>query len=122
MQATAMDRRGFLGRLGAVVGGLALIGAGAQPAEARSRRRWGWGGQAWGGSRRRYGGGAYPGYNYGYQPQYYGAPMYYNRGFGGVRYRRQFYGAPRTYPGAPVYVPMSGRTTSRTDVLRLLET
>src|SRR4051794_12427191 len=96
MDTNQVNRRGFLGRLAAIVGGLAVVPTLAQPAMAgRSRWRryggWGYGGPRWTTHRRRfygYGPGYYGGYGgwggYGYGPGYNGfGPGFYGRGYNG---------------------------------------
>jgi len=74
------SRRRFLGRLAAVLGGLAAVPGFAQPALAgRSRRRWGWGG--WGGR------------------GFYGRRSGWRSGFRGYGYGRGFYGGWGGYGG-----------------------
>jgi len=111
-----VNRRGFLGRLAAVFGGLAAIPALASPAWARSRVRLGFPGYGYGygygfsrgSSLRRFYGGSnrrYYGGGYGYPPYYGGG------GYGGGYYRPytpQYYApAPVPYYG-PSYGPPGG--------------
>jgi len=116
------NRRGFLTRLAAVVGGLAAVPVLARPAQAgRSHWRGGWGGYGFGGygrrswSHRRYWGG-YPyggfgGYPYGGYGGYGFAPRYYNYngGFYGGGIYRPFQGGIgpyNFYNGGGFYPPM----------------
>ena len=125
MFAESTTRRGFLGKLGVMLGGLAAVGTFAQSAQAgRSRYRYYGGyGRIRGASRVRYFGGGVP---------YYGAPYgggYYPRGFyGGVPYAPVApYGPPVApyYPPAPggVYLRLNGNMPARKafDALSLLE-
>jgi len=103
MEDRTVNRRGFLGRLAAVFGGLAAIPALASPAFARSRVRFGFPGYGFGRGfrsshyRRFYGGG------YGYPPAY--------GGYGGYYRPYQPYYAPAPYVPAPApyYSPYYGQ-------------
>jgi len=101
MQGQINNRRGFLRRLAAVVGGMAAIPVLARPAQAgRSRYRGGWG---YGGFR------GYPGYGgYGYRRvsshrRYWGGGVPYG-GYGGGYYG----GFGRGLYGGGLYSPFQG--------------
>jgi len=125
---TSIQRRRFLGRLAAVMGGLVALPALATPALARSRRRFyggGWGGYPYNRrsiSRRRYWG---PGYGGGY----YGGG-YYGGGYRGGYAAPGYYAPPRIIvqpppvyygPGGGYYPPFSRIDTPARDALALLE-
>jgi hypothetical protein len=130
-------RRGFLGRALALVGGLAVVPAFAQRAEAgrsRFRRGWGgWGGYGYGYGRRRShyrrGWGGYGGFGRSYYGGYggYGRSFYGGYGGYGVPYVRPFGGpfygpAPRIYGGPGFFPPMMKRQASPfSNPLSLLE-
>ncbi|MBX6311491.1 MAG: hypothetical protein IRY99_00995 [Isosphaeraceae bacterium] len=134
MTTTRETRRGFLGRVAAVLGGLAAVPALARPAQAgrTTWRRWGWGPyyRRWTRTTfrfRRFYGGPYGGY-YGprfYGPGFYGyGPGFYGPGyvpFGGFQLRIYrgpgFYG-PGYYGGYP---PILKRDKPFPDPLSLLE-
>ncbi|HEX8200864.1 MAG TPA: hypothetical protein VF590_10270 [Isosphaeraceae bacterium] len=88
MENQITHRRGFLGKLAAALGGLALIPGLARPALAgrSSRRRYGFGGYGYG-------------YGYGYGPGF--AP--YGRPYRRSSYRRGFGGYGYGYPGPGAY-------------------
>jgi hypothetical protein len=125
MDGKATTRRGFLSRLAAWAGGVALVPAMAGPAMAgRSRRRWGWGYPGWGygygrrvsSRRRRFFYGGYP-----YGRGFYGGGFY-NRGYYGAPYaplpRPAPYFYPRGYYGPLLKLDTPARTL---DPLALLE-
>jgi len=125
-----IPRRGFLGHLGAILGGLIAVPALTTSAQARSRRRFygGWGGYRGypiyrRNSHRRFGYGyGYGGYRYGGYGGY--APGYYAPGAGYYAPApRVIVPAPRYY-GPPVggyYPPMIRLDTPARDALALLE-
>lgn len=118
-------RRGFLGILGTMLGGVGAVAAFSTPAQGRSFRR------------------SYGGYGYGYprrsRVRYY-APVSRSRFYGGGVYNRGYYGAPVPYapygpsyyaPPVPYYPPNPGvfirlndakPARNALDVLSLLET
>src|SRR5512135_3000959 len=125
MEDRKADRRGFLRKMVAVVGGLAAIPMLSRPAQA-GRSHWrGWGGYGYGYRRSsfRRGWRGYPGYG-GYGPGFYGRGFYgapyggfyspYYGGYGG-------YGVPG-YGGYGVGIPIMKREEPRAiDALSLLE-
>lgn len=126
MTSETATRRGFLGRLAAAIGGLAMVPVVADTAQARSRRRgWGYGGWGYGrrgSSHRRFYG---PGYGYGgYAPRYYAPPRVitpYGGGWGG--WGGGYYApAPRIYVTPGYYPPvMQNGAVRPLDALSLLE-
>jgi hypothetical protein len=125
MESGKVNRRGFLGRLGVVLGGLAAIPAMSGSAEAGRSRRRGWG-RGWSSHRRGYG---YRPYGSGYGPYGYGGYGYrpYGYGYGGGYvappvYRGYYYPpAAPVYPGV-AYPPLMQRQGSPlSDALSLLE-
>lgn len=138
MTDKSFNRRGFFGRVAAVVGGLVAIPALAQPAQARSwRRGWGWG---WGSHRRFWG---YPGYYGGYGgfgprfyggfgPRFYGGggPFFYSRGYYSAPYAAPYYApAPYApyygggyYPPPGIYLRLNGPAKASSAALKMLET
>lgn len=122
------SRRGFLGRLAAICGGLAVVPMLSRRAHARSHRRGGWGWGRWSSGRRFWGGYGYPGGFY--SRGYYGIPSsgYYGIPYGG--YYRGYYSAP-VYPyyggwggygGYNYYPPMLKRDAPKAiDAFKLLE-
>jgi hypothetical protein len=127
MENSKADRRGFLRKMIAVVGGLAAVPMLSRPAQA-GRSHWrGYGyGYRRSRSRRRWGGYGYPGYGGwgGYGPRYYGRG-YYRAPYGG--YYSPYYGGwgGYGYPGYGGYgvgIPMLKREEPRAiDALSLLE-
>ncbi len=129
MQSSMENRRGFIKRLAAVVGGLAAVPVLARPAQAgRSHWRGGWGGYGYGGwgrrswSHRRFWGpglpyGGYGGWGYG--------PGFWNGGSYGGRIYRPFRGGIGPYNyyyGSGYYPPMLKLQKSKVmDPLALLE-
>jgi len=111
MEYENANRRGFLKRLVAAVGGLTLIPAFAGTAQAGRSRFRGWGGYGYGyprrSHRRFYGG--FPGYGgYGYPGRGGFAPGIYNRGYNGGYYGGGMpYGGGFYRPVVPV-VPYGG--------------
>ncbi len=89
------SRRGFLGRLAAVCGGLAAVPMLSRPAHARSHRRGGWGGGRWSSGRRFWGGYGYGGYGY--------PGGFYSRGYYGIPYGGGYYGGYYSAPAYPNY-------------------
>lgn len=140
MATLQLNRRGFFGRLAAVVGGLAVVPALTQTAHARSwRRGWGWGSHRrfWGfpGLGRGFYGGYGPGFYGGYGPGFYGGgPLFYNRGYYGAPFVTPYYSTPYYSPyGAPyygggyygppgIYLRLNGPSKASSAALKMLET
>jgi hypothetical protein len=121
------NRRGFLGRLAAMVGGLGLLSALPRPALAgrSTRRRYGYGGYGYGGYGVPYGGyGRIPSRRRGYGGYGYGYPG----GYGGPYVQPYFVPAPPPFygpygPPRGIYLRLNGPARPRvTDALSLLET
>lgn len=127
MDTGPLNRRGFISRLAAAVGGLAVVPLLAQPARAgrstwRRRFGYGYGYGGWGGyyapryrisTHRRF-----------YGPRFYGAP--YPPVYGGPRFYGPAYGPPVPPPVygpayGPYYPPLLKRTPRVADPLALLE-
>jgi hypothetical protein len=143
MENSKADRRGFLRKMVAVVGGLAAVPMLSRTAQA-GRSHWrGYGyGYRRSGYRRGWGGYRYRGYGYGpgYYRGYSGVPYggyygrgysgvpyggYYGRGYSGVPYGGYYgpyYGGYGGYGGYGVGIPMLKREEPRAiDALSLLE-
>jgi hypothetical protein len=137
MENSKADRRGFLRKMVAVVGGLAAVPMLSRPAQAGRSHRRGYGyGYRRSSFRRGWGGYGYRGF---YGPGYYYGRGYYRAPYGGYYYGRGYYGAPYGgyyspyyggwggygYPGYGGYgvgVPMLKRDEPRAiDALSLLE-